>query len=61
MYNIPEFSTLDEFFALKATRMGKFETGGIPDTIAAAPSIVKDWNSGKIRYYIYKIYKIYIG
>ncbi|XP_043515564.1 guanine nucleotide-binding protein-like 3 homolog isoform X2 [Frieseomelitta varia] len=51
MYNIPEFSTPDEFFALKATRMGKFRKGGIPDTIAAARSILEDWNSGKIKYY----------
>lgn len=51
MYNITEYSTPDEFFALKATRMGKFRKGGIPDTIAAARSILEDWNSGKIRYY----------
>ncbi|XP_060831265.1 guanine nucleotide-binding protein-like 3 homolog [Bombus pascuorum] len=51
MYNISEFSTPDEFFALKATRMGKFKKGGIPDTVAAARGILDDWNSGKIRYY----------
>ena len=51
MYNIPEFSTPDEFFALKATRMGKFRKGGIPDMVAAARSVLDDWNSGKIRYY----------
>ena len=57
MYDIPEFSTPDEFFALKATRMGKFRKGGIPDTIAAARSILEDWNSGKIRY-LYNLYCI---
>ncbi|XP_076754145.1 nucleostemin 1 [Xylocopa sonorina] len=51
MYNIPEFSTPDEFFALKAAKMGKFRKGGIPDSLAAARSILGDWNSGKIRYY----------
>ena len=51
MYSVEEFSTPDEFFALKATRMGKFKKGGIPDTVAAARSILEDWNSGKIRYY----------
>ncbi|KZC08771.1 PREDICTED: guanine nucleotide-binding protein-like 3 homolog [Dufourea novaeangliae] len=51
LYDIPEFSTPDEFFALKATRMGKFKKGGIPDTMAAARSVLEDWNSGKIRYY----------
>ena len=51
MYSVEEFSTPDEFFALKATRMGKFKKGGIPDIVAAARSILEDWNSGKIRYY----------
>ncbi|CAK9831884.1 Guanine nucleotide-binding protein-like 3 homolog [Anthophora retusa] len=51
MYNIQEFSTPDEFFALKAIRMGKFKKAGIPDTMAAARSLLEDWNSGKIRYY----------
>lgn len=51
MYNVPEYSTPDEFFALKAISMGKFKKGGIPDTLAAARSILNDWNSGKIRYY----------
>lgn len=51
LYNIPEFSTPDEFFALKAARMGKYRRGGVPDKLAAARSILEDWNSGKIRYY----------
>nr|XP_033335458.1 guanine nucleotide-binding protein-like 3 homolog [Megalopta genalis]XP_033335459.1 guanine nucleotide-binding protein-like 3 homolog [Megalopta genalis] len=51
MYDLPEFSTPDEFFALKAIRMGKFKKGGIPDTTAAARCVLQDWNSGKIRYY----------
>ncbi|XP_020291899.1 guanine nucleotide-binding protein-like 3 homolog isoform X2 [Pseudomyrmex gracilis] len=51
LYNMPEFSTPDEFFAIKATRMGKFRKGGVPDLLAAARSVLDDWNSGKIRYY----------
>ncbi|RLU19755.1 hypothetical protein DMN91_008312 [Ooceraea biroi] len=51
LYDMQEFSTPDEFFAMKATRMGKFRKGGVPDTLAAARSILEDWNSGKIRYY----------
>lgn len=51
MYDIPEFTTPDEFFALKATRMGKFKKGGVPNTTVAARSVLEDWNSGKIRYY----------
>ncbi|XP_078050568.1 nucleostemin 1 [Augochlora pura] len=51
MYDLPEFSTPDEFFALKAIRMGKFRKGGIPDSTSAARSVLQDWNTGKIRYY----------
>ena len=51
LYNVQDFTTPDEFFAMKATRMGRFKKGGIPDTVAAARSILDDWNSGKIRYY----------
>ncbi|XP_011877644.1 PREDICTED: guanine nucleotide-binding protein-like 3 homolog [Vollenhovia emeryi] len=51
LYNMQDFSTPEEFFAMKATRMGKYKRGGVPDATAAARSIVEDWNSGKIRYY----------
>lgn len=51
IYNVPEFSTPDEFFALKAAKMGKFKKGGVPDMTAAARSVLEDWNSGKLRYY----------
>ncbi|XP_058801452.1 guanine nucleotide-binding protein-like 3 homolog [Phymastichus coffea] len=51
LYDVHEFTTPEEFFAKKATRMGRFRKGGIPDTLAAARGILNDWNSGKIRYY----------
>ncbi|KAL2713456.1 guanine nucleotide-binding protein-like 3 [Vespula squamosa] len=51
LYDIPEFSTPEEFFALKAKRMGKFKKGGVPNQLVAARCILEDWNSGKIRYY----------
>ncbi|XP_011174918.1 guanine nucleotide-binding protein-like 3 homolog [Solenopsis invicta] len=51
LYDMQDFSTPDEFFAMKAARMGKYRKGGIPNAAAAARSIVEDWNSGKIRYY----------
>lgn len=50
LYDMQDFSTPDEFFAMKAARMGKFRKGGIPDALAAARSILDDWNSGKIRF-----------
>lgn len=51
MYDVTEFSTPDEFYSLKAARMGRFKKGGIPDVVAAARSLLEDWNSGKIKYY----------
>lgn len=51
LYDILEYSTPEEFFAMKAARMGKFKKGGVPDAIAAARGVLADWNSGKIRYY----------
>ncbi|XP_034946041.1 guanine nucleotide-binding protein-like 3 homolog [Chelonus insularis] len=51
LYDMHNFSTPDEFFAKKALRMGMFKKGGVPDPVAAARSILNDWNSGKIRYY----------
>ncbi|XP_051172196.1 guanine nucleotide-binding protein-like 3 homolog [Leptopilina boulardi] len=51
LYDIHEFSTPEEFFSKKAARMGRFKRGGVPDILAAARSVLTDWNSGKIRYY----------
>lgn len=50
LYNMQDFSTPDEFFAMKAARMGKYKKGGVPNAAAAARSIIEDWNSGKIRF-----------
>lgn len=49
LYDMHDFATPDQFFAIKAVRMGMFKKGGIPDLIAAARSVLNDWNSGKIR------------
>jgi nuclear GTP-binding protein len=51
MYDITEYSTPDEFYSLKAARMGRFKKGGIPDAVAAARGLLEDWNSGKIKYH----------
>lgn len=44
MYNIPEFSTPQEFYAFKAQQTGKFKKGGVPDPEAAARGLLEDWN-----------------
>lgn len=51
LYDIVDYSTPQEFFSLKAARMGKFKKGGIPDSEMAARSLLDDWNRGKIKYY----------
>lgn len=44
MYDVTEFNTPQEFFALKAARMGRFKRGGVPDAEAAARGLLEDWN-----------------
>jgi nuclear GTP-binding protein len=50
-YNIPEFEDCDQFLALVARRLGRMRKGGRADLNAAAKNVLKDWNSGKLRYY----------
>ncbi|KAJ9579816.1 hypothetical protein L9F63_004522, partial [Diploptera punctata] len=51
MYNIPDFSTPQEFFSLLAKQKGCFKKGGVPNPISAARCLIEDWHRGKIRYY----------
>eukprot|EP00559_Dactyliosolen_fragilissimus_P009260 CAMPEP_0184854828 /NCGR_PEP_ID=MMETSP0580-20130426/211_1 /TAXON_ID=1118495 /ORGANISM="Dactyliosolen fragilissimus" /LENGTH=626 /DNA_ID=CAMNT_0027349171 /DNA_START=30 /DNA_END=1910 /DNA_ORIENTATION=- len=52
-YAIPLFPKHDTmtFLALIAKRAGRVKKGGIPDKVAAARTVLKDWNEGKIPYY----------
>ncbi|XP_054740089.1 guanine nucleotide-binding protein-like 3 homolog [Anastrepha obliqua] len=50
LYDITEYDSFEEFFAKKAARMGKFLKKGVPNVVAAARSVLNDWNSGKIKY-----------
>lgn len=52
-YNIPAFPPGDTmaFLCLVAKSYGRVLKGGIPDKIAAARSVLKDWNNGKIPFY----------
>ncbi|XP_075148034.1 nucleostemin 1 [Haematobia irritans] len=50
LYDITEYDSFEEFFAKKAARMGKFLKKGVPDVVAAARSVLNDWNTGKIKY-----------
>jgi len=51
LYDISDYQTPQEFYSLKAARMGRFKKRGVPDATAAARSLLEDWNHGKIKYY----------
>ena len=52
-YNIPAFPPGDimVFLAMVARSYGRVLKGGIPDKVAAARAVLRDWNSGKIPYF----------
>lgn len=52
-YNIPAFppGNVMMFLAMVAKSYGRVLKGGVPDKIAAARAVLRDWNSGKIPYY----------
>jgi len=50
-YNIGNYEDTNGFLSLLAVRYGKLKKGGKPNVTAAAKSVLKDWNSGKICYY----------
>lgn len=52
-YNIPNFPPGDVmmFLAMVARSYGRVLKGGIPDKVAAARAVLKDWNNGKIPFY----------
>jgi len=53
LYAIPRFKEQDalSFLALVARSQGKLRKGGVPNTDAAARTVLHDWNSGKIKFY----------
>ena len=42
---------MPSFLALLAKYQGKLKKGGIPNTEAAARTVLHDWNTGKIKFY----------
>lgn len=53
LYSIAKFDDKEplSFLNLVARSTGKLKKGGIPNTDAAARSVLQDWNTGKIKYY----------
>eukprot|EP00613_Pedinella_sp_CCMP2098_P018898 CAMPEP_0171773136 /NCGR_PEP_ID=MMETSP0991-20121206/55114_1 /TAXON_ID=483369 /ORGANISM="non described non described, Strain CCMP2098" /LENGTH=542 /DNA_ID=CAMNT_0012378817 /DNA_START=20 /DNA_END=1648 /DNA_ORIENTATION=- len=53
IYALPRFDRgdTDAFLGLVSRRLGKVRHGGIPDKDAAARTVLRDWNSGRIPFY----------
>jgi len=51
LYKISEYNNADEFISHVAHKRGKIKKGGVPNLIAAARTVLKDWTTGAIPYY----------
>lgn len=52
IYSLSRFQSAEEFLLQLAQKTGKLKKGGIPDLLATAKIVLRDWNSGKIPYYV---------
>eukprot|EP01006_Ploeotia_vitrea_P049662 TRINITY_DN67365_c5_g2_i2.p1 TRINITY_DN67365_c5_g2~~TRINITY_DN67365_c5_g2_i2.p1 ORF type:complete len:604 (+),score=379.12 TRINITY_DN67365_c5_g2_i2:144-1814(+) len=50
-YQIGGYNNADEFLFRVAQRRGLLKGGGVPNLDAAARAVLRDWNTGKIKYY----------
>jgi len=51
LYKISEYNSPEEFISHVAHKRGKIKKGGVPNLIAAARTVLKDWVTGAIPYY----------
>lgn len=51
LYKLPEFTDSTQFLTMVALTQGRLGPGGVPDLLAAATQIMRDWNSSKIPYF----------
>jgi len=51
LYKISEYNSPEEFLSHVAHKRGKIKKGGVPNLIAAARTVLKDWVTGAIPYY----------
>ena len=50
-FNVPAFSTTDDFLIAVARTQGRLKKGAVPDTIAAARHVLRGWSTGEVGYY----------
>lgn len=51
IYSIPAYSSVTEFLVAIAFTRGRLGKGGIADLPAAATTVLRDWNAGRIPFY----------
>lgn len=51
IYSLPNFTSTLEFLTMLALSSGRLHKGGTPDLLAAARTLLADWNAQKIPYY----------
>ncbi|KAF8519467.1 P-loop containing nucleoside triphosphate hydrolase protein [Hysterangium stoloniferum] len=51
IYKLPEWNNMLEFMTMLALSTGRLLKGGSPDLMAAARSVLQDWNANKIPYF----------
>ncbi|TIB74393.1 hypothetical protein E3Q23_02663 [Wallemia mellicola] len=51
LYEIPEFNGVTDFLVKIALTRGRLGKGGVPDLLATARSVLRDYTCGKIPYY----------
>ena len=52
LYKTADFANNTEFLVNMALKMGKMKKGGIPNLEETARIVIRDWNEGKIKYYV---------
>ena len=52
IYSVASYSTVNEFLVNLARQRGKLKKGGIADLETVSKIVLKDWNIGKIPYYV---------
>lgn len=52
LYAVPEYATATEFLTYLSLVRGRLAKGGVPDLEASAVQVLRDFNSGKIPYYV---------
>ena len=52
LFAIPAFSSTAEFLSAVAVKRGKLGKGGVPDRRGAAIAVLREWNSGKIPFFV---------